>query len=250
MDRQVQASDLLRQVPLFRDLNDELIEHFCAQASSRQVKKGTITCTPDDIAHHLYIVQSGWIKLFRDTQDGQEAVLDIVSTFGIFGENSLFGNQTYGWYAEAVEDTDLLSIPVTVLKEAIKTEQSFAINMIVAMSEYRRRQDGEIERFMLQNAPQRVGCFLLKLVPKTAWSNQEPCPPITLPYSKSLVATRLGMTPETFSRALNALKKNTKMSVKQSTVHIEDVKSLTTYSCQACSSFFPCAEPESKDRQH
>jgi CRP-like cAMP-binding protein len=243
----VQTHELIRQVPLFNDLDEQIIHHFCAHTNLRNVKKGTIICAPDDVAHHFYIVQTGWIKLFRDTQDGQEAVLDILSNAAIFGENSLFGSQTYGWYAEAVEDTTLISIPVSILKEAITKHQSLAINMITSMSEHRRRLDGEIERFMLQNAPQRVGCFLLKLVPQDAWDNQNPCPPIKLPYNKALVATRLGMTPETFSRALKALKKNTKISVKQSTVEIENVGSLATYACQACSSFFPCKE-ENEDQ--
>jgi CRP-like cAMP-binding protein len=236
----VQTPELLRQVPIFNGLDEQIIDHFCAHTNQRQIKKGTMICAPDDVAHNFYIVQSGWVKLFRDTQDGQEAVLDILSTFGIFGENSLFGKSDYGWYAEAVEDTTLLSIPVSILKEAIKNHQTVAVNMITAMSEHRRKLDGEIERFMLQNAPQRVGCFLLKLVPQSAWDNEVACPPINLPYNKALVATRLGMTPETFSRALKALKKNTDITVKQSTIHIENVDSLASYSCQACSNFFPC----------
>ncbi|MCV6603329.1 MAG: Crp/Fnr family transcriptional regulator, partial [Cohaesibacter sp.] len=174
------------------------------------------------------------------------AVLDIVTTYGMFGESSLFGKDTYGWYAEAVEDSNLLSIPVKILKDAIQNHQMVAVNMITAMSEHRRRLDGEIERFMLQNAPQRVGCFLLKLTPKSAWDGDNSCPPIKLPYNKALVANRLGMTPETFSRALKALKKNTKITMSKSTIEIEDINSLAAYSCEACSNFFPCAEDTDK----
>ncbi|MCT4654653.1 MAG: Crp/Fnr family transcriptional regulator [Cohaesibacter sp.] len=238
----METSELLKQVHLFDDIEDELLQHFCKNASTRQIKKGEHICAPDDTARHFYIIKSGWVKLFRNTMDGQEAVLDVLTINSSFGETALFGKGTYSWYAEAVEDTTLLSIPTSVLKQAIEDHNTIAINMISAMASHRQRLDGEIERFMLQNAPQRVGCFLLKLVPNSAWDSDEPCPPISLPYNKSLVATRLGMTPETFSRALNALKKNTKITIKRSVVEIEDISSLSNYACQACSSFFPCKD--------
>ena len=106
------------------------------------------------------------------------------------------------------------------------------------MAKARRHQDRELEHLVIQNAPQRIGCFLLRL------TNQNETGPIKilLPYDKSLVAARLGMQPETFSRALMKLKDATGMEINGATILLSDIKQLIQFSCSACSSEFPCKD--------
>lgn len=106
------------------------------------------------------------------------------------------------------------------------------------MARYRRQQDRELEHRTIQNAPQRIGCFLLRLTNQ----EEEGSVKIHLPYDKTLVASRLGMQPETFSRALNKLKDKTGIRVKGATVELDNLEQLTSYSCSACSSEFPCKD--------
>jgi CRP-like cAMP-binding protein len=91
----------------------------------------------------------------------------------------------------------------------------------------------------VQNAPQRIGCFLLRLANQTALDNTIT---IHLPYDKTLVASRLGMQPETFSRALAKLKEKTGIRIKGATIEMESLNQLSDFSCAACSSSFPCKD--------
>ena len=244
VDAATQHLSFLHSVRLFKGASSETMQTFANRAIPRFADKGSLLCLPDDDADDFFVIRRGWVKLSRSTLDGQEAVLDILSTNGVFGETALFGDGTYGWTAEAVEDVDMLVLPSSLLKEYIESDPLMAINMIKSMAAVRNRQDGEIERFILQNAPQRVGCFLLKLVPMNAVEGSAPCPPIHLPYNKSLLATRLGMTPETFSRALRTLQKNSDIKIQGFTVNIKNLNSLTRYVCQSCSAHFPCENLE------
>jgi CRP-like cAMP-binding protein len=110
--------------------------------------------------------------------------------------------------------------------------------MLQLMSHFRRQQDTELEHRNTQNAPQRIGCFLLRLCKPDATDSVV----LYLPYDKNLVASRLGMQPETFSRALNKLKEKTDIIINGATITIPSLEKIIHFSCSACSSHFPCQD--------
>lgn len=244
MDASVQTLSFLHSVRLFKGVETQTVQDFANNAIARSLSKGSILCFPEDRAEHFFVLRNGWIKLSRSSVDGQEAVIDILTRNAVFGETALFGDGTYGWSAEIVEDADFLALPSKLLRSYVEKDPVLAVNLITSMTKVRKRQDGEIERFILQNAPQRVGCFLLKLIPPDVVEEDLPCPAIDLPYNKSLLATRLGMTPETFSRALKTLKNNADLKIQGVTVEINDIRSLDRYVCRSCSNAYPCEHME------
>ena len=110
--------------------------------------------------------------------------------------------------------------------------------MLKAVAGYRRQLDKEIEHRSIQNASQRIGCFLLRLADQSKKNNVI----IHLPYDKALVASRLGMQPETFSRALAKLREKTGICIKGATIEMDNLDQLVSYSCSACTSKFPCED--------
>lgn len=90
----------------------------------------------------------------------------------------------------------------------------------------------QLEHASTMNAPQRLGCFILRLTNNTKTSFK-----ITLPYDKNLIAAYLGMKGETFSRALSELKP-LGVSVKGKTLLINDIHKLINFSCISCSLIF------------
>jgi CRP-like cAMP-binding protein len=110
--------------------------------------------------------------------------------------------------------------------------------MFAAMSKHRKCQEREIEHLTIQNAPQRIGCFILRLCPK----DQDKNIILQLPYDKLLLASRLGMKPETFSRALNKLRDETGIRINGARIEIGNIKQLSHFSCSACSSSYPCED--------
>lgn len=228
-------------------INSKAVFNACSAAfknniarDSRIIKaaKGKILFFNQDDADKFYIVVKGWIKLFRETLDGTQAVVDIVPAGHIFGETCIFEDDTYPYSAEATEPSEILALPLKALKKEIEDNPKLAFYMLSAMARYRRQQDQEIEHRTIQNAPQRIGCFLLRL----ADQNQDGPITIHLPYDKTLLASRLGMQPETFSRALNKLKNATGIEVKGASIKVENLDRLVNYSCIACSSGFPCED--------
>lgn len=234
---------ILRGFPLFQNCPDNFIEQVSAQAVVNHVDKGHVLFVHEDEAARFFIISQGWVKLFRETLDGAQAVVDILTTGHMLGETAIFQNDAYPYSAEAVESTEIISLPLSLLKKEIESNPKLALDMLSVMARYRRQQDQELEHRSIQNAPQRIGCFLLRLTNQN--ENSEGPITIHLPYDKTLIASRLGMQPETFSRALTKLKNATGINVNGATVTMDSLDQLVEYSCAACSSEFPCKDIQS-----
>ncbi len=228
----------LEKSVLFSQVSHDTLQEFATHARLRNETKGKILFIQEDEAQWFYLIVQGWIKLFRETIDGTEAVIDVLNDGHLFGDTAVFENNRYSYSAEVAENTQLIVLPTSILQQEIKSNNQIALNMLSSMAQHRRQQSREIEHLNIQNAPQRIGCFLLRLCP----SESPDAITIHLPYDKMLIASRLGMQPETFSRALSKLKAETGITLKGSAVTISDLSGLIDYTCNHCSISFPCEE--------
>lgn len=228
----------LKQISLFSGGSDTFFDALNQDARAQTHEKGKILFIHEDPAEYFYFVNKGWVKMFRETLDGTQSIVDILPEGHIFGETAIFEDGLYPYSAEVVEAAEIIQIPMSILKNEIESNNKLALSMLSSMARYRRQQDREIEHRTIQNAPQRIGCFLLRL------ANQDENGAVTihLPYDKTLVASRLGMQPETFSRALSKLREKTGIRVNGATIEMDNLEQLTNYSCSACSSEFPCKD--------
>ena len=209
-------SETIAALPLFHGIPEETIHPFSQAATTSTHDKGNIIFMQHDRAEWLYVLLQGWVKLFRESLDGSEAVLDILSTGAIFGEHALFDEGHYSISAEAIEQATLLRLPMALLKQHIQQNNRLALNMLQHLSLQNKNQSRDLQQHLVQSAPQRIGCFLLRLCPTDGRLSAT----IQLPYDKTLLAARLGMQPETFSRALSRLKQAVALEVKGSSIII------------------------------
>lgn len=225
-------------LPLFEGAAFDFLEKLKAQSSVHNFPKGHVVFMQDDLSEWFYYVHSGWVKLFRQTLDGDEVIIDILPAGTIFGETDLFDNRSYSFSAEVVQEARISAFPISVLRAEIASKQDFAVKMLQHVLAGQREKNKEIEHRTVMNAPQRLGCFLLRLI------NVKKEGPVVLhlPYDKTLIAARLGMQSETFSRALARLREDLGIRVRGSTIEIDSMDELVSYTCSACSNAFPCSE--------
>ena len=178
----------LRGIALFKTCEEQFFTKTASSANTQKHGKGKILFLHGDNAEHFFYIESGWVKLFRETLDGTQAVVDIFTRGHIFGDTSIFEDGLYPYSAEVVEPAEIISLPLAPLKAEIESNSTFAYSMLNSMAKYRRQQDREIEHRSIQNASQRIGCFLLRLTQQ----NEDGRVQIHLPYDKMLVASRLG----------------------------------------------------------
>lgn len=232
----------LKALPLFSLCPPETLQYLAQNAVVQTHKKGKILFIHEDTADRYYLISSGWVKIFRETLDGTQAVIDILDAGHLVGESAVLLDDEYPYSAEVVEQAEIVSLSSHELKVELDRNPVLMKTMLQIMARERKAQTSEIEHLSIQNAPQRIGCFLLRLTKQ----GDEGYVQLHLPYDKTLIASRLGMQPETFSRALKKLKKETDIEVKGATVIIKDLQALSDFSCAMCSSDYPCKDLSKK----
>lgn len=193
--------DRLRRITLFRDLSQPALRSLLAGAQVRTVSGGTLLFVQDDPADRFYVVLDGWVKLYRVSEQGAQAIVTVVISGETFAEAAIFASGRFPVCAETVSDSRLLMLSRKGLLRSLAADPEIALAMLGSLSLRLRHLVETIEHLQVKSAPQRLGDFLLHLCPPDAATAS-----VDLPFPKTLVAQRLGMRPETLSRALAKLR--------------------------------------------
>ena len=215
--------EILRRLPLFVGLSEERFNDFLACATTRLYHKGHLMFQQGDPADCFFIVLSGWVKIFRVTPDGEESVIRLFTRGESFAEAVMFMGGRYPVSAEVVEDARLVRMSSQPFLRCLHDDPEIGINMLASMSRHLHYLIGQVERLQVRSGTQRVADFLLKLCPVGEGSVV-----VSLPYDKSLIASRLGMKPESFSRALARLRQ-LGVRTERNHVSVSDVAALSEY---------------------
>lgn len=194
--------EAVRAAPLFRRMPDATMDALLAGASVMAVPRFGTLFFQDEMADRFFLLLSGSVKLSRLSADGDEAVVSLVEPGQIFAEADMFASARYPLSAEAVEPTRVLVFTAEAFFRRMRADPEVAFRVVEALSQRIRGFVQQIEHLHVRSTPQRVASFLLTLCPETGRDVR-----FELPFDKSLIARRLGMQPETFSRALAKLRK-------------------------------------------
>jgi CRP-like cAMP-binding protein len=167
-------------------------------------------------------VLDGWVKLYRIAPSGVEAVVGVFTKGRSFGEAVAFRGDCYPVAAEAVTECRLLQIRAGLILDTMKARPELCTAMLAATFRHLHSLVTQVEQLKAQTGVQRVAEFLLHLCPVT-----EGACTVRLPYDKVLIAGRLGMKPESLSRAFARLR-DSGVVVKHNHAAIANVARLRT----------------------
>ncbi len=222
MPSKLTAGDLqiISRIAVFRGLKPETVEHIIAPASAIMLKAHETLFRQGDPATAFFIVIDGWVKLYRITIAGDETVIHIMTKGDSFAEAVAFTGTRFPASAQAVSDARVVRIPADHIVRCIRESPDIALAMIASTSQHLHHLVQQVEQLKAQSGIQRVAEFLVSL----AAVEQGPCD-IVLPYDKVLIAARLGLKPESLSRAFAKLK-SLGVIVHASHVSISDIAKL------------------------
>jgi CRP-like cAMP-binding protein len=215
------ALDFLRGLPLFRDLKYAELEAIGAATTEQRVAAGAALFHRGDPCDGMYLIVLGRMKLALLAAAGAEKVIEILGPGQSFGEAVMFIDRPHNLHAEALADCLLLHIGKAVILETVDRDPAFARRMLNELSLRQCRLVADIEAYTLKNATNRVTGYLL-----AALEDHEPAPgqpaDVLLAASKSVLASRLNITREHFSRILHELSQAGLIRVSGRNIHILD----------------------------
>jgi len=225
MAPKIKTQAFLATLPLFKELAPAELDRIAAGTTELHVPRGEILFNKGDPTTGFYLVIYGQVKLSFVTPSGQEKVVEIITPGNSFGEALMFMEKPYIVMAQSLADTMLLHVAKEVVFDEIAREPGFARKMLAGLSRRLHSLISDVESYSLQTGTQRVIGYLLRQDDAADSGSTK----LTLPVSKAIVASRLNLTPEHFSRILHELSERGLIRVDGRDVHIDDVARLRAY---------------------
>lgn len=188
------------QSPLFSALPPDLSAILLDAAHLRELRRGQTIFHSGDIVQSIHVITEGWVTLFRIAQNGTKAVVGVMTRGQGFGE-PIARRATYPVSAQTITHCEVLAVPVQAVLDLLHSHPATVLSVLSATFLQLQGLVEQIEQLKALSAPERVAEFLLELCPLAAESAT-----VMLPYDKTLIAGRLGMKPESLSRAFLRLR--------------------------------------------
>jgi CRP-like cAMP-binding protein len=203
------------------------LDRIAAGTHEVRAERGQVLFQKGDPCEGFHIVVYGQVKLSFASPNGIEKVVEIIGANQSFGEALMFMEKPYIVSAQTLADSMLLHIAKSVVFEEINRDPEFARKMIAGLS---RRLHGivcDLESYSLHSGTQRVIGYLLRAEPEIG--NRNGVLAVALPTSKIIIASRLNLTPEHFSRILHDLSEAGLIRVEGRSITILDIERLRAF---------------------
>lgn len=216
------SADLRRHF-LFASMEEADLAEVAATVRIERPDKGQRLFDQDAPAQRFFLVRSGQIKLYRLSPDGQEKIIEIMGPGKTFAEAVMFmQGRSYPVYAEALGPAEVLSIDNAAFLAVLRRSAETCLRVLADMSMHLHARVAEIDNLCLHNATYRLVTYLLEQVGDETRDTSQ----IHLNVAKGVLAARLSIQRETFSRILARLRERGMIDVQGQDIVITDLPGL------------------------
>ncbi|MCH7521363.1 MAG: Crp/Fnr family transcriptional regulator [Candidatus Marinimicrobia bacterium] len=195
---------ILREVPIFTELDDESLDVIMGMTVRRTFTKNTMIVIEEAQADTLYIIESGSVKITRLNEDGREVILALLGPSEFFGEMALLDGQGRSANVMALEDTVLFNLIRRDFLDVLSRFPSISIQLLREMTLRLRKSDEQIKSLSLSDAEHRIGITLHRIAEDMGTFKMGEVVIRKLPYQQD-IANMAGTSRETVSRMLKHL---------------------------------------------
>ena len=213
----------IRRSPLFTSINKTDIERILATTELIHKKQHQILFAQGEKATHFYLLRSGSVRLYLLAPDGSEKTINLLQPGNSFAEAVMFmEGSIYPVNGQFLDDGEVFSFDNQTYLTILKENPDISFHIMADLSRQLQNRVSEIGSLSLSSATSRLIHYLLSLIPE----NQADPVTVQLPTQKSMIASRLSIQRETFSRILGKLKKENLIEVHGNQIRILDSQRL------------------------
>jgi CRP/FNR family transcriptional regulator len=216
---------LLSMVDVLEPLSEEELEEFSWRVPDTHVEQGRIFYSPGDRSEALFMLKKGRVRIYKVTPDGWEFTLAVVEAGTMFGEMALTAQRLREAYAEATEPSDICILKSEDLEHLIRENPDVGMRMIRVLSERLRLCETRLEDIGIKDVPARLANLILQLVESEGIMAPEG-PRIPTQYTHRQLATMVGSSRESVTRAFTRLQKAGAVKLMRRRIYVKDVAAL------------------------
>jgi CRP/FNR family transcriptional regulator, cyclic AMP receptor protein len=180
-------------------------------------------------ADALIVLGRGRARLERTAPDGRVVPLGYRGSGEVLGESCLGHLKAYNENAFAMEETEVIRIPVAVVEDFVAADPAMGSPVLALLLTRQRETEDRIESLLFRNVEGRVVEFLLKAAER--WGIPSPRGMlISAPITHLEIAQSIGSTRETVTLTLGALRREGLLDVAGRRLIVKDREALSARS--------------------
>jgi CRP-like cAMP-binding protein len=181
-------------------------------------KKSENIFSQDKPISYLMFLSSGLVKIFKEDQHKKSLILKIVGSDNYIGLISAFYGNRYQFSAAAIEDSELVYINISIIKEILSENGVFALQMMLQFSNEGMDLLNKLIYFPQKQIPGRIAEVLL-FFSSEIYSNDH----FTLPLSRQELADLVYSTKESVSRTLTEFKNDKMIDIDDRKITLKSI---------------------------
>jgi CRP-like cAMP-binding protein len=216
----------IRQIEVFHNLNDDDCEFLSRYVQERAYPKSTVIYNPGEPTDWVYFVLDGVVKTGTFSEEGKEAIKNILYPGEMFGELGLSGLKERPDFAGTLKsEATVLRLPVNIIKELINKNAEVGLKMIEKLGERISRSEKRLERLIFDDARTRIIAFLKEQAEKNGQKFADETL-IRHGFTHQDMANITGTSRQLVTIVLNELKNENLINFDRSSILIRDVDQL------------------------
>ncbi|MDO5048595.1 MAG: Crp/Fnr family transcriptional regulator [Actinomycetaceae bacterium] len=188
-------------MPIFSQLTPEQQDAVALLARPVRVKTGDRLFMQGERNAPLIVVHRGAVKLVRTAADGRERVVRVLHEGEFSGEATLLTGARPEHEAVALEDVEACSFRREDFAKLLAEHPQVGLSMMGVLSRRLQESQDLLDQVTSRSVDVRIANYLLSLEAEPVGDDIR----VTFPVLKKDVASLLGTTPESLSRALKRL---------------------------------------------
>jgi len=214
----------LRRTQLFGNASAQALMLLATHAVERRLHQGEILFVGGDPARGLYVVVSGSLRAFRESEEGREQTIHVERAGATFAEVPVFDDGPYPSTVVAEEESVILFLAKEDVRHCLVQSPEAALAALGVLAARLRKVALLLEQLSLQDVTQRLAAMLIEEA--ASHGKVEDGASFSLPDSHQRIAARLGSVREVVSRTLHRLVKEQIIAIRGHRIIVLNVAGL------------------------
>ena len=206
--------ELLAGVPLLAPADEVDLLRLAEASWPRRVSRGQVLYTEGEPSDTLVVVDSGRLKVVREGTQGEQLLLTTAGPGEAVGELSVLDGGPRSAGVSALEDSVLVVVPDSAVRALLDRSPAVVRAVAMELAATVRRLTGSSADLVFLDLPRRVAKLVLDTVGERGSGD--------LLMSQGEIAARLGVTRQSYNRALGGLLKRGWLVTDGSAVRVLD----------------------------
>jgi CRP/FNR family transcriptional regulator, polysaccharide utilization system transcription regulator len=212
---------------IFKYLTPEEVETINFQKDFRQYNRGDILYQEGNRISGFFCINSGIIKVFKTGSDGKEQIIRFAKKGDIIAYRSVLSNEPACTSAKVIEDCQVCFIPSEILISFIKSNPSYALELIKLACHELGEANSFITDIAQKTVRERLAEILLFLVNEFGLDDKQF---LNISLTREELANIVGTATESVIRLLSEFKSDKLVELNGRKIRILNTKGLTKIS--------------------